>query len=69
MAGAWAKAGGASLVMAACVWALPATGGLLELVLKAGVGAAVYGGLVLGLDVAGLRGKLSLILCRKPQAA
>lgn len=64
-----AKAGGASLVMAACVWALPATGGLLELVLKAGVGATVYGALVLGLDVAGLRGKLSLILRRKAQAA
>lgn len=64
-----AKAGGASLVMAACVWALPAPGGLLELTLKAGVGAAVYGALVLGLDVAGLRGKLSLILRRKAQAA
>lgn len=63
------KAGGASLVMAACVWALPSPGGLLELVLKAGVGAAVYGALVLGLDVAGLRGKLSLILRRKAQAA
>jgi O-antigen/teichoic acid export membrane protein len=63
------KAGGASLVMAACVWALPAPGGLLELVVKAGVGAAVYGALVLGLDVAGLRGKLSLILRRKAQAA
>ncbi|MFY8142637.1 MAG: lipopolysaccharide biosynthesis protein, partial [Caulobacter sp.] len=48
---------------------LPAPGGLLELVLKAGVGAAVYGALVLGLDVAGLRGKLSLILRRKAQAA
>jgi O-antigen/teichoic acid export membrane protein len=64
-----AKAGGASLVMAACVWALPTTGGLLELVLKAGVGATVYGALALGLDVAGLRGKLSLILRRKAQAA
>jgi hypothetical protein len=55
--------------MAACVWALPTTGGLLELVLKAGVGATVYGALALGLDVAGLRGKLSLILRRKAQAA
>lgn len=64
-----AKAAGASLAMAACVAMLPAPGGLLELILKAGVGAAVYGALVLGLDVAGLRGKLSLILRRKAQAA
>ena len=63
-----AKAAGACLVMAACVSILPAHGGLLELVLKAGVGAVVYGALVLGLDVAGLRGKLSLILRRKAQA-
>ncbi|MET3666464.1 lipopolysaccharide biosynthesis protein [Caulobacter sp. 1776] len=63
-----AKAGGASLVMAACVWFLPSPGGVLELALKAGVGAAVYGALVLGLDVAGLRGKLSLILRRRAPA-
>ncbi|KQV56737.1 MULTISPECIES: lipopolysaccharide biosynthesis protein [unclassified Caulobacter] len=63
-----AKAGGASLVMAACVSVLPSPGGLLELALKAGVGAAVYGALVLGLDVGGLRGKLSLILRRRAHA-
>jgi O-antigen/teichoic acid export membrane protein len=63
-----AKAGGASVVMALCVHALPATGGVLELGLKAGVGALVYGVLVLGLDVGGLRGKLSLILRRRASA-
>jgi O-antigen/teichoic acid export membrane protein len=63
-----AKAGGASLAMAACVWILPSPGGVLELALKAGVGAAVYGALVLGLDVAGLRAKLTLILRRRAHA-
>lgn len=63
-----AKAGGASLAMAACVWFLPSPGGILELALKAGVGAIVYGALVLGLDVGGLRGKLSLILRRRAHA-
>ncbi len=63
-----AKAGGASLAMAACVWFLPSPGGVLELALKAGVGAIVYGAIVLGLDVGGLRGKLSLILRRRAHA-
>ena len=63
-----AKAGGASLVMALCVRALPAPGGVLELALKAGIGALVYGVLVLGLDAGGLRGKLSLILRRRAHA-
>jgi hypothetical protein len=54
--------------MAACVWILPSPAGILELALKAGVGAVVYGGLVLGLDVAGLRGKLTLILRRRAHA-
>lgn len=63
-----AKAGGASLAMAACVSLLPSPGGLPELVLKAGVGALVYGALVLGLDVGGLRGKLSVILRRRAHA-
>jgi len=63
-----AKAGGASLAMAACVSLLPSPGGLLELALKAGVGALVYGALVLGLDVGGLRAKLSVILRRRAHA-
>lgn len=63
-----AKAGGASLAMALCVRALPSPGGVLELAMKAGVGALIYGVLVLGLDVGGLRGKLSLILRRRAHA-
>lgn len=63
-----AKAGGASIAMAACVSALPSPGGVLELALKAGAGALVYGLIVLGLDVGGLRGKLSLILRRRAHA-
>lgn len=62
--GVLAKAGGASLVMALCVLPLPSPGGVLELALKAGVGALVYVALVLGLDVGGLRGKLNLFLRR-----
>lgn len=63
-----AKAGGASIAMAACVAFLPSPGGVLELALKAGVGAVVYGALTLGLDVGGLRGKLSMILRRRANA-
>ncbi|WP_297513765.1 lipopolysaccharide biosynthesis protein [uncultured Caulobacter sp.] len=63
-----AKAAIASLAMAACVLALPSPGGVLELVLKAGVGAAVYGLAVLSLDIGGLRGRLSLIVRRRVPA-
>lgn len=64
-----AKAGGGCLLMAAAVLALPSPGGLLELILKAGVGAAIYGGVVLGLDVDGLRGKILSIARRKARPA
>jgi len=47
---------------------VPSAGGLLELALKAGVGAAVYGVIVLSLDVGGLRGKLSGLLRRRAPA-
>lgn len=60
-----AMAGAASLAMAACVLALPSLGGLAELALKAGVGAAAYGAIVLALDVAGLRARLSELLPRR----
>ena len=60
-----AKAGGACLLMAGAVLILPSPGGILELILKAGVGAAVYGGVVLGFNVDGLRGKLSGLARRK----
>jgi len=63
-----AKAGAACVAMALVVRLLPAPGGVLELVLKAGVGAAVYGVIVLGLDVGGLRGKLSGLIRRRAPA-
>ena len=56
------------MLFRSCVWILPSPGGVLELALKAGVGALVYGALALGLDVGGLRAKLSLILRRRAHA-
>ncbi len=64
-----AKAGAACLLMAVAVLILPSPGGILELILKASVGAAVYGGVVLGLNVDGLRGKLSGLARRKARPA
>jgi O-antigen/teichoic acid export membrane protein len=63
------QAGGACVLMALTVLALPAPGGIVELVLKAGVGAIIYGGVVLGLNVDGLRGKLSTLARRKARPA
>ncbi|MDI1363345.1 MAG: lipopolysaccharide biosynthesis protein, partial [bacterium] len=67
--GTLAKAGGACLLMAAALLALPSRGGLAELALKAGLGALVYGGVVLGLNVDGLRGKLSGLVRRRAHPA
>lgn len=53
--GAIAKAASATAVMGLAVSSLPALGGVGELALKAGVGAAVYGVCAYGLDIAGLR--------------
>ena len=64
-----AKAGGACLLMAAVLLALPSQGGLAELTLKAGLGALVYGGVVLGLNVDGLRDKLSGLVQRRARPA
>jgi O-antigen/teichoic acid export membrane protein len=64
-----AKTGAACGLMAAAVLALPAPGGILELALKASVGAMVYGGVMLGLDVDGLRGKILGIVRRKARPA
>jgi hypothetical protein len=64
-----AKASGACLLMAAAVLILPSPGGILELILKASVGAAVYGGVALGLNIDGLRGKLSGLARRKARPA
>ena len=63
-----AKAGSACVAMAVIVQALPSPGGVPELALKAGSGAAVYGAIVLGLDVGGLRAKLSSLLRRRAPA-
>ncbi|RRN62212.1 lipopolysaccharide biosynthesis protein [Caulobacter sp. 602-1] len=63
-----AKAGAACVAMALVVRLLPSPGGALELALKAGVGATVYGAIVLSLDVGGLRGKLSGLLRRRAPA-
>ncbi|MBU1346179.1 MAG: oligosaccharide flippase family protein [Alphaproteobacteria bacterium] len=49
------RCGVASAVMAACVWPLPAWGGLAELMLKACVGAGVYAAVALTLNAAGVR--------------
>jgi O-antigen/teichoic acid export membrane protein len=64
-----AKAGLASALMAAAVLAVPAFGGVLELVLKAALGAVVYGAVVLALDAGGLRGRLNEILQRRLKTA
>jgi len=63
------QAGGACMLMALAILALPSPGGIVELVLKAGVGAIIYGGVVLGLNVDGLRGKLSTLARRKARPA
>ena len=51
------RAGAATLAMAWVVSLIPAFGGMVELLLKAGAGAAVYGALAFALDVGGLRAK------------
>lgn len=67
--GTLGKSGLACVFMAVSVMALPSPGGLPELILKASVGAVVYGGIMLGLDVDGLRGKLSGLIRRKARPA
>lgn len=49
------RCGVAAGVMAAVVWRLPPIGGFAELVLDAGVGAAVYAAVALTLNAAGVR--------------
>lgn len=66
--GVLVKAGVACAAMAAGVSLVPTFGGVLELALKAGVGAAIYGAIVLGLDVGGLRAKLSVLVRRRAPA-
>jgi O-antigen/teichoic acid export membrane protein len=52
-----AEAGGATAIMALAVSRLPTLGGIVELVLKAGVGAVVYGAVAWTLDAGGLRSR------------
>jgi len=52
-----AQAGFATAAMALAVSRLPAFGGIVELLLKAGVGAAVYGAIAWLLDAGGLRSR------------
>jgi hypothetical protein len=56
--GRLAKSGLACVLMAAAVLAVPAFGAVVELILKASVGAVVYGVVVLALDAGGLRGRV-----------
>lgn len=58
------KVGAASVLMAGVVLALPSLGGLAELALKAGLGAAVFGVAALLLDAAGARARLALLTRR-----
>ena len=52
-----AQAVGASGVMALAVTRIPSVGGLLELLLKAAVGAVVYGGIIAAVDAGALRSR------------
>ncbi|MFT4251822.1 MAG: lipopolysaccharide biosynthesis protein [Caulobacter sp.] len=61
---ALAKVGLSSALMAALVMALPSVGGLFELILKAGLGAATFAGAALLLDAGGARGRLAVITRR-----
>ncbi|MDP1738702.1 MAG: lipopolysaccharide biosynthesis protein [Caulobacter sp.] len=56
------RSGLACAAMAVAVLQIPAVGGFLELFLKAGVGAAVYGAVVLLLDAGGLRSRGGVIM-------
>ena len=58
----FALCGLASGVMAAVVWALPAWGGLAELMLKAVVGALAYAVAAIALDAGGVRGQANRLL-------
>jgi O-antigen/teichoic acid export membrane protein len=52
-----ARSAAAAAAMAAAVSLAPAIGGAAELILKAAVGAVVYGALSIALDIGGLRGR------------
>ena len=62
------RCGLATAVMAAAVSALPPLGGLLELLLDAGVGAAVYAVAALTLNAAGVRDLAISLIARRREA-
>jgi len=64
-----AQAGAACGLMALLVSLVPAFGGFLELGLKAALGAAVYGAVILGLNVGGARGRLTDLVQRRLKPA
>lgn len=70
---AFLRCGVAAAGMAAAVMVLPAFGGLLELILKAAAGAAVYVGLAIVLDASRARGHfrrgVALLMARAARAA
>ena len=64
------RCGLATAAMAAAVMQIPAYGGVLELMLKAGVGAVVYALVAFALDAAGVRGQaLRLLRTRRLELA
>ena len=66
---ALARCGLASAVMAAVVLMLPPLGGLVELILDAGVGGLVYAGAALALNAAGVRDVLKRLVQARRRAA
>jgi O-antigen/teichoic acid export membrane protein len=63
---AFCEALGGVAVMALAVSRIPDFGGALELFIKSGVGAAVYGAVMIGLDAGGLRSRaLELLRARR----
>lgn len=63
-----ARCGVATIGMAGVVVALPAIGGFPELILKAGVGGAVYAVLALTLNASGVRDTARALLARRREA-
>jgi len=60
----------ATIVMAAAVWQVPDLGGIVELSLKAAVGAVVYALVAFALDAGGVRGQtLRLLRTRRLEPA
>jgi O-antigen/teichoic acid export membrane protein len=63
------RCGLATAIMALVVLQVPAFGGLLELALKASVGAVIYALAAFALDAGGVRGQAQRLLVRRQEAA